>query len=251
MKVFVSHSSTDKPFVSRLASDLRTKEGIDAWLDQWEINPGDRIPEKIEEGLKEAKVFLFVLSPDSVNSQWVEYERQSWITMQIEEEKKAKQEGRKPSVRLIPLIYRDCEIPVFLKAFCYIQITDRNYEEGFQRLVNAILGRSYKPPLKEETDMKVMADMSDKTDIQKSNPLSAGSLTGVPQRNYVMKLLKSLLPAQFEEVIFIYDIPGHILPTGVAQIQRIIPLVQYAEQKDGELSNLLEVIYEVALHLRR
>ena len=48
MKVFVSHSSTDKPFVSRLASDLRTKEGIDAWLDQWEINPGDRIPEKIE-----------------------------------------------------------------------------------------------------------------------------------------------------------------------------------------------------------
>lgn len=187
MKVFVSHSSVDKPFVNRLATDLRTKEGIDAWLDQWEINPGDRIPEKIEEGLKEAEVFLFVLSPDSVNSQWVEYERQSWITMQIEEEKKAKQEGRKPSVRLIPLVYRDCEIPVFLKAFCYIQITEKNYEEGFQRLVNAILGKSNKPPLKkemiilnfedkislkEETGMKVIAGMFDKIATQENIPLS-------------------------------------------------------------------------------
>ncbi|MFW5667325.1 MAG: toll/interleukin-1 receptor domain-containing protein, partial [Coleofasciculus sp.] len=45
MKAFISHSSIDKPFVERLATDLRSREGIDAWLDKWEILPGDRIPD--------------------------------------------------------------------------------------------------------------------------------------------------------------------------------------------------------------
>ncbi|MFW5667412.1 MAG: toll/interleukin-1 receptor domain-containing protein, partial [Coleofasciculus sp.] len=45
MKAFISHSSIDKPFVERLATDLRTSEAIDAWLDKWEILPGDRIPD--------------------------------------------------------------------------------------------------------------------------------------------------------------------------------------------------------------
>jgi hypothetical protein len=52
IKVFVSHSSVDKPFVERLATDLRIRESIDVWLDKWEIQPGDRIASKIEEGLE-------------------------------------------------------------------------------------------------------------------------------------------------------------------------------------------------------
>ncbi len=75
VKVFMSHSSVDKPFVERLSTDLRTREGIDAWLDKWEILPGDRFPSKIEEGLSTAAVFILVLSPQSVNSQWVSYEK--------------------------------------------------------------------------------------------------------------------------------------------------------------------------------
>ncbi|MFP5273818.1 toll/interleukin-1 receptor domain-containing protein [Coleofasciculus sp.] len=69
MKAFISHSSIDKPFVERLATDLRTREGIDAWYDAWEILPGDRIPDKLEEGLANAGILVLVLSPDSVNSQ--------------------------------------------------------------------------------------------------------------------------------------------------------------------------------------
>jgi len=78
-KVFISYSSKDKEFVKQLATDLRMREGIDAWLDQWEINPGDKIPEMIEAGLSKADFFILVLSPDSVNSQWIEYERQTWL----------------------------------------------------------------------------------------------------------------------------------------------------------------------------
>ncbi|MFN9951710.1 MAG: toll/interleukin-1 receptor domain-containing protein, partial [bacterium] len=46
MKVFISHSSRDKPVVEPLARYLRSV-GIDAWLDKWEIAPGDDIIAKI------------------------------------------------------------------------------------------------------------------------------------------------------------------------------------------------------------
>ena len=52
-KVFVSHASEDKErFVRNFATQLRA-QGIDAWVDEWEIVPGDSLIDKIfEEGLK-------------------------------------------------------------------------------------------------------------------------------------------------------------------------------------------------------
>ena len=233
MKAFISHSSKDKKFVLRLATDLRTRVGIDAWLDQWEINPGDRIPERIEEGLSEAHVFILVLSPDSVNSRWVEYERQAWLMMQIDEEKRAKEESRPPTRRLIPVLYRDCQKPAFLQPISHVRITDQDYEDGFKRLVSAILGVSKKPPLKEEISPAVVPE------------------PGVPRRKYVLTLLKSLLPSQFEEVVFIYDMPKAYLPTNVAQAQKAITLIEYAEQREGKtISELLSTICETAPHLK-
>ena len=51
MRVFISHSSKDKPAVEALA--LRER-GIDPWLDKWEIGAGDDIVASINAGLDEA-----------------------------------------------------------------------------------------------------------------------------------------------------------------------------------------------------
>lgn len=234
MKVFISHSSVDTKFVLHLATDLRTREGIDAWLDRWEINPGDRIPERLEEGLSEAEVLILVLSPDSVNSQWVEYERQTWLAMQIEEEKRAKEESRPPARRLIPILYRDCQKPPFLQLIHHVKITDQEYENGFKQLVNAIMRVSEKPPLKEETRAPVAPEPN------------------VPRRKYALTLLKSLFSSQFEEVAFIYNMPNAYLPTNVSQVEKAITLIQYAEQREGEaISELLNTIYTVVPDFRR
>lgn len=233
MKAFISYSSRDEEFVLRLATDLRTREGIDAWLDQWEIKPGDRIPARIEEGLSRADVFILVLSPDSVNSPWVEYERQTWLTMQIDEEKRAKEESCPPTRRLIPVFYRDCQKPAFLQPIHHVVIKDQDYEDGFKRLVSAILGVPKKPSLKEEISPAVVPE------------------PGVPRRKYVLTLLKSLLPSQFEEVVFVYAMPHPYLPTNVPQVQKAITVIEYAEQREGEaISELLNAIYSVAPHLK-
>jgi TIR domain len=38
--VFLSHSTADKPAVEELARRLRHKEGIQVWLDKWNLIPG-------------------------------------------------------------------------------------------------------------------------------------------------------------------------------------------------------------------
>lgn len=241
MKAFISHSSIDKPFVARLAADLRTREGIDAWLDQWEIRPGDRIPEKLEEGLSNAGIFVFVLSPESVNSQWVSYEKDAWLTAQLDEEKRAREESRTPSRRLIPVLYKNCEKPFLLQSFLHVGINDENYEEGFQQLVKGMRGESDKPPRKGET-----------TTAPVPSSTTGGASSGVAPRILAFNLLKSLLSAQFDEVIFYYEVDESQLPTNVAQVQKAKDVIKLASQKEGDsLSGLLGAIYQAAPHLKR
>ena len=70
VKVFLSHSSKDKPFVRELADFLSRDGQIKVWLDEREIAPGQNIVSRIEDGL-EADFILLILSPDSVDSNWV------------------------------------------------------------------------------------------------------------------------------------------------------------------------------------
>lgn len=240
MKAFISHSSVDKPFVERLATDLRTREGIDAWLDKWEIMPGDSIPQKLEEGLSSAGIFIFVLSPESVKSRWCKYEKDVWLTAQIDEEVCAKQESRTPSCRLIPVLYKECEKPPFIKPLLHVSINEQNYTDGFPQLVRGIRGESGKPPLKGETT-KMPTD---------SLPNRQSSSIVAPSK-LAFNLLKVLRRPQFKQVVFLYDIDEAELPDNVAQVEKAIEVIQIARQKEGEsLAELLKTIYEIAPHFR-
>jgi hypothetical protein len=64
MRVFISHSSRDKPAVEALAIALRER-GIEAWLDKWMIGPGDDIVARINDGLEQAGAGLIVFSAHS------------------------------------------------------------------------------------------------------------------------------------------------------------------------------------------
>ena len=72
-RVFISHSSADKPQVTPLAEALRAR-GIDVWLDQWQINPGDDIVVAINNGLQQCDAGIVVFSAHSQASRWVEAE---------------------------------------------------------------------------------------------------------------------------------------------------------------------------------
>jgi len=73
----------------------------------------------------------------------------------------------------------------------------------------------------------------------------------LPERKeYILDLLNRLIPSQFDTVIFKYDVDSAHLSNGT-QNQRAIDLIRYAIQKEGaDLSQLLQVIYKVAPHLK-
>jgi hypothetical protein len=72
IKVFLSHASEDKErFVIHFAEKLRLN-GIDAWLDKWEMLPGDSLIDKIfEEGIRNADAIIVILSKYSITKKWV------------------------------------------------------------------------------------------------------------------------------------------------------------------------------------
>ena len=50
-RVFLSHSSKDKKVVDEIFNQFQINE-IDAWYDKYQIEPGDSVTEKINQGLE-------------------------------------------------------------------------------------------------------------------------------------------------------------------------------------------------------
>jgi hypothetical protein len=137
-KVFVSHASEDKArFVLDFATKLRAK-GIDAWLDKWEILPGDSLIDKIfEEGIKDAQAVIVVLSKNSVDKPWVREELNAAMVKKINGVSK-----------LIPVVIDDCQVPEALQSTVWEKIKDlNNFETGLDHIVSAIFEHREKPPI--------------------------------------------------------------------------------------------------------
>ena len=137
-KVFISHASEDKNrFVIDFASRLRA-HGIDAWLDRWEMLPGDSLVDKLfEEGLHSATAVVIVLSTNSVDKPWVREELNAAFVKHVES-----------GTKLIPVVLDDCRVPECLASTLWERIADLSaYEQSFERIVAAITGVRDKPPL--------------------------------------------------------------------------------------------------------
>lgn len=120
--IFLSHNSIDKPFVEKLAKDLRLL-GVNVWFDKWEINVGDSILWKIEEGIRENEYLGVVCSPESIKSIWVKAELAAAWQKQLKSNK----------VIVIPIFYRDCDLPLFLSDRKYADFRV-DYQSGLREL---------------------------------------------------------------------------------------------------------------------
>lgn len=126
--IFLSHTHADKAFVRKLAADLEA-HGVRYWLDGAEIKVGESLIEKIRQGLDGVDFVAAVLSPNSIASPWVQRELNVAMNQEIM--------GRQ--VKVLPLLYRQCELPGFLLGKFYADFTDDlNYPSALKRLVESI-----------------------------------------------------------------------------------------------------------------
>lgn len=125
-KVFISHSSVDKPFAKMLCMDLEAN-GYIPWLDEWDIKVGESIPEKISNGLQEADFIIVILSDNSVSSKWVEREWQTQYWNEIEN-------GR---INVLPILLKECKIPELLRTKKYADFRS-DFNTGLRDLLAAL-----------------------------------------------------------------------------------------------------------------
>ena len=71
-QVFLSYASADREAAREIANQIR-KQGVNVWFDQHELLPGDSITEVIEHAISASAYLIVLLSPNSVNSKWVQH----------------------------------------------------------------------------------------------------------------------------------------------------------------------------------
>jgi hypothetical protein len=126
--VFISYAHQDKQLAINLAERLMGN-GVNAWIDVWEIGPGDSLVEKVfEEGLKDCAVFIIILSTASVQSPWVKQELNVAVVGQI-----------RKLTQIIPILAEDCEIPVALRSLRWLDVND-----GIDEVVHGIVDAAYR-----------------------------------------------------------------------------------------------------------
>jgi|694.fasta_scaffold66893_2 hypothetical protein len=139
-KVFISHASEDKPrFVTAFATRLR-ESGVDAWLDRWEMLPGDSLVDKVfEEGLKDAQAVIVVLSNFSVSKPWVSEELNASVVARISK-----------GTKVIPVVIDDCDVPEALKSTLWERVRDlSDFEDPLRRILASIFDVREKPDVGE------------------------------------------------------------------------------------------------------
>ncbi len=120
-KMFFSYARADTRFVLELANGLRSA-GVNLWIDQLDILPGERWDSAIQNALTAAPCLLVVLSPESVASQSVMDE----VAFALQSNK-----------RVVPVLYQRCDIPFRIQRLQYIDFTT-SYDEGFSQLIRAL-----------------------------------------------------------------------------------------------------------------
>ena len=126
--LFLSHNVRDKPFVRRLAGDL-SLAGVTVWLDEAEIKVGDSLLGKIQDGILGSDYLGVVLSPNSIGSGWVQRELEIALSQEIE--------GK--TVKVLPLLLGDCQIPPYLAGKLYADFrAEAAYATAFSQLADRL-----------------------------------------------------------------------------------------------------------------
>jgi TIR domain/Bacterial SH3 domain len=127
--IFVSYSRTDQAFVKRLVNDLRA-HGVNVWLDQDSIAPGQRWDMAIERALEAATHILFVMSQSSTQSENVRDELDTAIDS-----------GK----IILPVLIDDCKPPLRTRRMQYTDFRE-DYAAGLDSLIAMLSDRAGNAP---------------------------------------------------------------------------------------------------------
>lgn len=132
LRVFLCHSSGDKPAVRELCQKLNAKGWIDVWLDEEKLLPGQDWEFEIEKALDNSDAVIVSLSRSSITKEgYVQKELRFVIDIALE-----KPEG---AIFILPVRLEECEPPRKLRTYQYADYFPvEQRERAFQRLLASL-----------------------------------------------------------------------------------------------------------------
>ena len=124
--VFISHRSTDTTIAEKIANDIRA-HGHMVWIDVWELNLGDSLVERIDDGLQGASYFVMCLSADGVHTPWMSREWMSALATQLNTK----------TVKILPIKCSPGDPPAIMADVKYADAT-KDYDAAIDAILKAI-----------------------------------------------------------------------------------------------------------------
>jgi TIR domain len=115
-RAFISYSHVNRDFATKLAKGLKAA-GYPVWFDQLDIPAGARWDDEVENALRECSIFMIILTSASIASENVKDE----IGYAIDRGK-----------HILPVLLENCDIPLRLNRFQYVDFTTKSFEEGLE-----------------------------------------------------------------------------------------------------------------------
>jgi hypothetical protein len=206
--VFLSYSSKDKIWVNRLKEALQN-QGLKVWLDHDQIRPGELFAGVLERGLEESKAVALIVSPESMESGWVEEEYARVLSLV---------QHKQQPLQLIPVILRKAEIPGFLASRQWVDFREESlFTQSLEQLIWGITGKrpttsaAHKednhfqagPPLSGDTSLYIerKADREALTHLRNMDYISFIEPRLQGKTSLIYRLLKQLAPKGYAFVI--------------------------------------------------
>jgi DNA-binding SARP family transcriptional activator len=131
LRIFLCHASEDKPDVRALYGKL-SADGMDVWLDEINILPGQDWDHEIRKAVRNSQVVIVCLSPTSVS-------KSGYVQKEIRQALDVADEQLEGTIFLIPLRLHDCTVPDRLRRWHWVNLYA---EDGYERLMRALKARA-------------------------------------------------------------------------------------------------------------
>ena len=130
--VFLAHNSVDKPMVREIGARLRER-GLNPWLDEEQIAPGELFQEAIQKAIPNIKSAAIIIGVSGLGK-WQVIELHTLISQFIEQD-----------IKVIPVLLPGVstlpEKLLFLRQFNWVSFKEITDENAFNQLIRGIAGK--------------------------------------------------------------------------------------------------------------
>lgn len=139
LRVFLCHAKADKPAVRILYKHL-TADGVDTWLDEEKLTPGQNWRMEIPKAVRKADAVIICLSEESIT-------KEGYVQAEIKFALDIAKEKPPSTIFVIPARLEECQVPDELADFHWVDLffDGKSFNEtGYQKLLHSLQIRANK-----------------------------------------------------------------------------------------------------------